>query len=70
MLEHTDFDLANARLRLYRAESALKRAEEMLNNEDCGAIVGVALCCRISSARQRVSEARSRLVKIDQSTVQ
>ncbi|RWA71073.1 MAG: hypothetical protein EOQ28_19430 [Mesorhizobium sp.] len=57
-------ELASARLRLNQAELALLRAEGMLD-ERCGAVVGVALCCRIRGAQQRVSEARARLVKID-----
>lgn len=57
-------ELAKARLRASRAKLALERAEEMLH-EDCGVGINIALCCRIRSARRRVTEAKERLTKID-----
>jgi len=57
------FELANARLRINRAELVLERAEEMLD-ADCGVGIKIALCSRIRSARRRVIDARSRLTKI------
>ena len=56
-------ELARARLRLNEAKEALKCAEQMLDH-DCGASVGVALCCRIRHAQQRVDAARIRLSKL------
>lgn len=57
-------ELARARQRLNRAELALERANEMLD-EDCGVGINIALCSRIRSAQRRVVEARSRLTKIN-----
>ncbi|TPI98014.1 hypothetical protein FJ428_25180 [Mesorhizobium sp. B2-8-1] len=64
MIELLDMELAQARQRIGRAELALKRAEEMLDR-DCGVGINLALCSRIRSAQQRVTEARERLTKID-----
>jgi hypothetical protein len=57
-------ELAEARQRVKRAELALKRAEDMLD-EDCGVGINIALCGRIRSAQRRVSEAKERLTRID-----
>ncbi len=57
-------ELAKARQRVKRAESALRRAKEMLD-EDCGVGINLALCGRIRAAQRRVIEARERLTKID-----
>ncbi|MEZ2328488.1 hypothetical protein AB6802_02035 [Mesorhizobium sp. RCC_202] len=66
MLEHQNIEHAKARIRLDRAERALGNAEDMLG-ENCGAVVGTALCCTIRGARRRVKEAKTRLAKIDAS---
>jgi hypothetical protein len=66
MLEHQDIEHARARLRLDRAERALGNAQDMLA-ENCGAVVGTALCCTIRGAQRRVKEAKTRLGKIDAS---
>ncbi|WP_425352288.1 hypothetical protein [Mesorhizobium sophorae] len=57
-------ELAKARQRVKRAESALRRAKEMLD-EDCGVGINLVLCGRIRAAQRRVIEARERLTKID-----
>ncbi|RVD69467.1 MAG: hypothetical protein E5V62_14070 [Mesorhizobium sp.] len=64
MFDFQNLELAIARQRVNRAELALERAEEMLN-EECGVGINLALCCRIRSARRRVLDARARLMKID-----
>ncbi|TGQ32784.1 hypothetical protein [Mesorhizobium sp. M00.F.Ca.ET.216.01.1.1] len=64
MFDFLDMELATARQRVNRAELALKRAEQMLD-EDCGVGINLQLCNRIRSAQRRVSDARERLVKID-----
>lgn len=64
MLEHQTIEHARARLRLDRAERALGNAEDMLA-ENCGAVVGTALCCTIRGAQLRVKEAKTRLERID-----
>ncbi|WP_184876819.1 hypothetical protein [Mesorhizobium sangaii] len=61
-------ELAKARQRVKRAESALRRAKEMLD-EDCGVGINLALCGRIRAAQRRVIEARERLTKIDPSAL-
>lgn len=63
-MELLDLELARARQRLNRAELALERANEMLE-EDYGVGINIALCSRIRTARRRVVEAKSRLTKID-----
>ncbi|SDA92376.1 hypothetical protein SAMN02927914_04707 [Mesorhizobium qingshengii] len=57
-------ELAKARQRVSRAELALERATEMLD-EGCGVGINLALCSRIRFAQRRVIEARERLTKID-----
>ena len=57
-------EMARARQRLNRAELALERAKEILD-EDNGVGINIALCGRIRSAQLRVVEARTRLTKID-----
>ncbi|PBB28043.1 hypothetical protein CK228_13475 [Mesorhizobium sp. WSM4312] len=64
MVELFNMELAKARQRVNRAELALERAEEMLD-EDCGVGINIALCSRIRTARRRLIEARERLTKID-----
>jgi len=64
MVELFNMELAKARQRVNRAELALERAEEMLD-EDCGVGINIALCSRIRTAQRRVIEARERLTKID-----
>jgi len=64
MVELFDMELAKARQRVNRAELALERAVEMLD-EDCGVGINIALCSRIRSAQRRVIEAKQRLMKID-----
>ena len=64
MVEIFNMELAKARQRVNRAELALERAEEMLD-EDCGVGINIALCSRIRTAQRRVIEARERLTKID-----
>ena len=59
-------ELAKARQRVKRAELALRRAKEMLD-EDCGVGINIALCGRIRAAQRRVIEARERLATIDPS---
>lgn len=63
MLEHQDIEHARRRLQLNRAERALENAEEMLA-QNCGAVVGTALCCTIRGAQRRVIEAKARLGRI------
>ncbi|MER9300211.1 hypothetical protein NKI38_27530 [Mesorhizobium sp. M0621] len=63
-MELLDMELARARQRLSREELALERANEMLDG-DCGVGINIALCSRIRAAQRRVTEARSRLTKID-----
>ncbi|WP_244620014.1 hypothetical protein [Mesorhizobium sp. NFR06] len=58
-----NLELAKARQRVKRAETALNRAKEMLD-EDCGVGINLALCGRIRSEQRRVAEARKRLMKI------
>ena len=58
-----NLELARARQRVGRAKQDLERAENLLD-EDCGAAMNLALCCRIRSAQRRVAEARRRLTKI------
>lgn len=64
MVEFLSLELAKARLRVKRAELALKRAKEMLD-EDCGVGINIALCSRIRFAQRRVIDAKERLTKID-----
>jgi hypothetical protein len=64
MIDIFSFELANARLRVKRAERSLKRANELLLNDGCVA-VNLALCDRIRSEQKRVIEARERMTKID-----
>ena len=59
-----NLELARARQRVGRAKQDLERAENLLD-EDCGAAMNLALCCRIRSAQRRVVEAKQRLKKID-----
>ena len=63
MVDLLSLELAKARLRVKRAELALKRAKELLD-EDCGVGINIALCSRIRFAQRRVIEARARLMKI------
>ncbi|WP_245457988.1 MULTISPECIES: hypothetical protein [unclassified Mesorhizobium] len=62
MIDIFSFELANARLRVKRAERSLKQAK--LADDGCVA-VNLALCDRIRSEQRRVSEARQRMTKID-----
>jgi len=64
MVELFNMELAKARQRINRAELALERAEEMLD-EDCGVGINIALCSRIRTAHRQLIEARERLTKID-----
>ncbi|TSE13054.1 hypothetical protein C1D09_005815 [Mesorhizobium intechi] len=57
-------ELAKARLRVKRAEVALRRARAMLD-EDRGVGINIALCGSIRALQRRVIEARERLTKID-----
>ncbi|RWN24058.1 MAG: hypothetical protein EOR95_34855 [Mesorhizobium sp.] len=67
-MEHLDMELARARQRLNRAERSLERANEMLD-DDRGVGLNTALCSRIRAAQQRVIKARSRLTRIDPTSV-
>ncbi|WP_246676930.1 hypothetical protein [Mesorhizobium sp. B2-4-15] len=58
-----NLELARARQRVKRAELALSRAKELMD-EDCGVGINIALCSRIRSAQQYVAQARARLTKI------
>lgn len=62
MIDIFSFELANARLRVKRAERSLRRAK--LADDGCVA-VNIALCDRIRSEKKRVIEARERMTKID-----
>ncbi|TPM28269.1 hypothetical protein [Mesorhizobium sp. B2-3-4] len=62
-MELFTLELATARQRLNRAELALERANAMLD-EDCGVGINLRLCDRIRAARQRVGEAKARLVNL------
>ena len=64
MADVTILELAKARQRVKRAEVALRRAKEMLD-EDRGVGINIALCSRIRAAERRVIEAREHLTKID-----
>ncbi|ODA94889.1 hypothetical protein BFX40_19775 [Mesorhizobium sp. SEMIA 3007] len=64
MVELFNMELDKARQRVNRAELALERAEEMLD-EDCGVGINIALCSRIRTAQRQLVEARERLTKID-----
>ncbi|AZO12671.1 MULTISPECIES: hypothetical protein [unclassified Mesorhizobium] len=65
MAEIISFELAQARQRLKRAERALNRANELLD-DGCGGVgLNLALCCRIRSEQARVIDARTRLGKIN-----
>jgi hypothetical protein len=59
-----DFPAALARQKLRKAETALKQAEELLDN-NCGLIVSTALLNRIRIAAQRVDRARKAVRKVD-----
>ncbi|RWK12181.1 hypothetical protein [Mesorhizobium sp.] len=62
-MDFLDLEIAVARQRVKRAELSLKRTRELLD-EDFGAVVNIALCCRVRSEKQQLSEARERLMKI------
>ncbi|QPC92552.1 hypothetical protein GA829_19280 [Mesorhizobium sp. INR15] len=62
MVELLNMELARARQRVNKAELALERAEEMLN-EDCGVGINLALCSRIRFEQRRVAEAKDRLLR-------
>jgi hypothetical protein len=62
-MELLNLELARARQRLNRAELALERANEMLE-DGYGVGINIALCARIRSAQRRVIEAKSRLTKM------
>ncbi|CAN7769588.1 hypothetical protein [Mesorhizobium sp. LjNodule214] len=64
MLDFYNLERAKARLRVKRAETSLKRTNKLLD-QDCGAVVGVALCDSVRSAQRRLIEAKERLTKID-----
>ena len=65
MVEIYDFEAAKARLRVKRAERSLDRANELLNDENPGVCLSLALCGRIRSEQRRVDEAEQRLVKLN-----
>jgi predicted Zn-dependent protease len=65
MVEIYDFEAAKARLRVKRAERSLDRANELLNDENPGVCLSLALCGRIRSEQRRVDEAQQRLVKLN-----
>ncbi|WP_192177676.1 hypothetical protein [Mesorhizobium amorphae] len=67
MVEILDFELAKARLRVKRAERSLDRANELLNDENPGVCLSLALCGRIRSEQRRVAEAKQRLATLNPS---
>lgn len=67
MAEILDFELATARLRVKRAEHSLERANGLLNDENPGVCLSLALCGRIRSEQRRVDEAKQRLATLNPS---
>lgn len=63
MIEIHNFEAANARLRVKRAEISLKRANDLLN-EGGGVALNLALCGRIRAEQTRVVAAKKRLKTI------
>jgi len=67
-MDFLDLEIAVARQRVKRAELSLERTRELLD-EDLGALIGIALCERLRSEQQQLSEARERLMKIVPPTI-
>ena len=67
MVDVLDFELAKARLRVKRAETSLNRANELLDDDNPGVCISLALCGRIRSEQQRVAEAKQRLATLNPS---
>ncbi|RUV09169.1 MULTISPECIES: hypothetical protein [unclassified Mesorhizobium] len=63
MMDFLDLEIAAARQRLKQAELSLERTRELLD-EAFGAVVNIALRCRMRAEEQQLSEARERLMKI------
>lgn len=64
MIEIHSFEAANARLRVKRAETSLKRANDLLDEEG-GVALNLALCGRIRAEQRRLVAAKERLMTID-----
>lgn len=62
-MDFLDLEIAVARQRVKQAELSLERTRELFD-EDFGAVVNIALCCRMRAEQQQLSEARERLMKI------
>jgi hypothetical protein len=64
MIEIHNFEAANARLRVKRAENSLKRANDLLDEEG-GVALNLALCGRIRAEQKRLVAAKERLMTIE-----
>jgi hypothetical protein len=67
MVDVLDFELAKARLRVKRAERSLNLANELLDEDNPGVCISLALCGRIRSEQRRVAEAKQRLAILNPS---